>query len=327
MHAIGTRNWLVNTEARVLASGQDILVRHGGIVTRCTAPGIRRFVTALLDKAVDGRISVDPSEVSEEQSTRFETLMGQLVAAGLLIEASRQADPMEQDTDPVVLGLWQRGGGAVERSEIHARLRDRPVRLIGSGGLHEDLRQALTAAGAAIGPDDDPTAPAVVVGGHEQDPVLTDWNEERLSDGLRVPWLAVVAFNGGQAAVGPWVVPGESACYQCYLLRKASNFGADEISAALTEAEPVGPVFDGSHRYPGLRLIQTGLVVDRIVERIGLQDRAGQTVPGELTTISLRYDSIDLERHRVLRVPRCVSCSPSAGIGYPQVWFAKEAQG
>ncbi|WP_017608825.1 TOMM precursor leader peptide-binding protein [Nocardiopsis xinjiangensis] len=325
MYETGSRSWLVNTEARALARGQDILVRHGGVVTRCAAPGVRPFVAALLDRAVDGRIDIDPSEISEGQSSQFETLMSQLVAAGLFIEGSPPAGSEAQDLDPVVLGLWQRSGGSVERAEIHARLRDRPIRLVGSGRLHAELNQSLTDAGVVIGRDDDITAPAVVVGSHEQDPVLTEWNAERLSEDLEVPWLAVVAFNGGQATVGPWVVPGQSACYECYLLRKASNFGTAEISSALAEAEPVGPVFDSSTRYPGLRLIQTGLVVDKVVERLGLQERAGQTVPGELSTISLRFDSIDLENHRVLRVPRCERCSPSAGIGYPQVWFAKEA--
>ncbi|GAA4899659.1 TOMM precursor leader peptide-binding protein [Streptomonospora salina] len=318
------RSWLVNTEARVLASGQDILVRHGGVVSRCSAPGIRRFVVSLLDQSVDGRIDLDPAETGQTRLAQFETLMAQLVAAGLFVEATPDAEDPGADDDPVVLGVWQRGGGAVDRTEISARLRTRPVRLLGSGSLVDDLRTALTAASVTIA-DDDPTAPAVVVGRHEQDSLLTEWNADRLADGMGVPWLAVVPFTGGQAIVGPWIVPGESACYECYLLRRASNFGSQEMSSVLAEAEPVGPVFDGSARYPGLRMVQTGLIVDRIVERVGLEERAGQSVPGELTTISLRYDAIDVERHRLLRVPRCPRCSPSAGIGYPQVWFAKEA--
>ncbi|WP_017541745.1 TOMM precursor leader peptide-binding protein [Nocardiopsis halophila] len=324
MTSTGTRSWLVNTEARVLAHGPDILIRRGGLVSRCTGAGIREFVAELLDKAVEGRVVLDAAEAGEARTARFEALMARLVAGGLFIE-SGAGDGEADDADPVAVGLWQRGGGAVERADVQARLRTRPVRVVGSCGLAEDLRAALAGAGLQIAADGAPAATAVVVGAHEEDPVLTEWNAARLEEAAPDPWLAVVSFSGGQAVVGPWVVPGESACYECFLLRRASVFGVHEVSSALAGAEPVGPVFDGSARHPGMRLIQTGAVVDRITERVGLQDRSGQAVPGGVTTISLRHDEIGMEHHRVLRVPRCPRCSPSAGIGYPQVWYAKGA--
>jgi bacteriocin biosynthesis cyclodehydratase domain-containing protein len=317
-----TRSWLVNTEARVLASGEDILIRYGGTVVRCAAPGIRQFVVSLLEKAVDGRVDLDAARMQTRQAARFEQLMAQLVAAGLFIELDADDATGHGLTSPVVLGLWQRGGGAVDRADIAARLRGRPVRLLGSGLLADDLRLALTGAGLTIGADDDLTAPAVVVGAHDHDPLLTEWNASRLADGVAAPWLAVVSFNGGQAVVGPWIVPGESACYECYLLRRAATFGVGALSPVLATATAEGPVFDSSARHPGPRLIQTGLVLDRVVEYVGLDGHGGQAIPGGLTTISMRADSVDVEHHRVLRVPRCTSCSPAANVGYPQVWFA-----
>lgn len=315
-----TRSWQVNPAARLMATGEDLLVRHGGLVTRCTAPGIRPFVTALLDTADDGRVDLDAAELDPVRLARFERLMTQLVAAGLFIEL----DPGEAAADPVVLGLWQRGGGTVERSEIASRLRTRPVRVVGTGALAGHLRRELAAAGLTVGPADGGQAGvAVVVGAHEQDPVLTDWNTFRLAEGTTTPWLAVTPFDGEYATVGPWVVPGESACYACYLLRRASTFTDEAVTPVLAEAEAAGPAVDGSSRHPGLRLVQTGLVVDRLTEYTALGDRGGQSVPGGLTTIAVRPDAIEIQRHRVLRVPRCPTCSPAAGRGYPQVWYAE----
>ncbi|MDI5980589.1 hypothetical protein, partial [Amycolatopsis magusensis] len=145
-----TRSWQVNPAARLMATGEDLLVRHGGLVTRCAAPGIRQFVTTLLGAADDGRVHLDADGLDPVRLARFELLMTQLVAAGLFTEL----EPGEAAPDPVVLGLWQRGGGAVERADIAARLRNTPIRVVGTGALAGHLRRELAAAGLAMGPDD-----------------------------------------------------------------------------------------------------------------------------------------------------------------------------
>ncbi|MBB0228889.1 TOMM precursor leader peptide-binding protein [Streptomyces calidiresistens] len=316
----GHRRWLVNTEARLLGRGDDLLVRRGGLVSRCSGAGIRPFVTALLGNAVEGLIDIDPQTVDPRQLARFEQLMAQLVTAGLLVELESTEEP----PGPVVMGLWQRGADAVERSVVAERLRTRAVRVLGTGPWADRLRDALKEAGAVLlDPEDGQEAAVTVVPGtHERDPRLVEWNERSLAEGRGRPWLAVTPFDGEYATVGPWIVPGESACYHCYLLRRAATFPDRAVSPDLSEAEAEGPMTDASPRYPGLRAVQVGLVVDRVLEFIGLDDHSGQAVPGGLTTVTARPEGIGIERHRVLRVPRCESCSPATGRGYPQVWFA-----
>lgn len=333
------RSWLVNPDARALTSGDDILVRRGGLVTRCSGAGIGPFLTALLGNADEGLITVDPGEVDPRRLAHFERLMAQLVTAGLLVELDEPGEA-EAETDgsgggrpdPVVMGLWQRGAAAVTRAEIADRLRTRPVRIEGAGPLADRLGAALGEAGLTLTHTDDAVA-TVVLGAHEQDPLLVDWNTRSLAkvpgddtgEPAR-PWLAVTPFEGSHAVVGPWVVPGESACYTCYLLRRAATFPDRDVSPSLPYATATGPLLDSSPRSPGLRLVQTGIVVERLVEYVGLADRSGQAVPGGLTTVAAKPDGIEVEHHRVLRVPRCASCSPATGRGYPQVWYARAGE-
>lgn len=324
-HLLGEKSWLVNSDARVLTNGDEVLIRQGGLVRRCVGQGVRNFVTALLDKAEDGRIDLDPSVVDATRRPRLDSIFDQLVDAGLLIELTESDSGGE--LAPVTFGLWRRAGETIDRTEIAERLRTRSVNIVGSGALAERLRTCCHEVGLQIMDlhvdSDAASSVTVAVGGYEEDPMLEEWNERALAAGPDHPWLAVIPYDGEYATVGPWMVPGQSACYRCYRLRRASVFPDESVSATLAEATAVGPSLDRSSRYPGLNLMQVGLVVDRLVEYIGLEGQAWQSLPGGLTTIAVGPRGIETDRHRVLRVPRCPQCSPMSGRGYPQVWFGR----
>lgn len=320
------KSWLVSSDARVLTSGaEEVLIRQGSLVRRCAGQGVRNFVTAVLNKAEDGRIDLNLSGVDATRLSQLERILDQLVDAGLLIELTEPDRGGEHD--PVTLGLWRRAGATIDRAEIAERLRTQSVSIVGSGALAERLRTCCLEAGLQVtDPDGNPDAAScvtVVVGGYEEDPALEEWNELALAAGSDRPWLAVVPYDGEYATVGPWIVPRESACYRCYRLRRASVFPDESVSTTLAAATSAGLSLDHSSRYPGLNLVQAGLVVDRLVEYIGLRGQAWQSVPGGLTTIAVGPSGIETDRHRVLRVPRCPQCSPMSGRGYPQVWFGR----
>jgi bacteriocin biosynthesis cyclodehydratase domain-containing protein len=321
------KSWLVNSEIRLLTSGDEILIRQGSLVRRCVSRNVFNIVTALLNKAENGKIDLDTSVVDTTRRSWLDRVCKQLADAGLLIELT-EAERGEE-LDPMTFGLWQRAGGTIDRIEIAKRLRTSQVNIVGSGSLVDRLRTCCHQVGLQVKSSDDDAdnrpSVAVVVAGYEEDPALEEWNERALAAGSAHPWLALIPFDGEHATVGPWMVPGESACYRCYRLRRASVFPDESVSATLARAKAVDLGLDQSSRYPGLNLIQIGLVVDRLIEHIGLEGQAQQSLSGGLTTVAIGPRGIEIERHRVLRVPRCPQCSPGSGRGYPQVWFSRSA--
>ncbi|RZQ62515.1 TOMM precursor leader peptide-binding protein [Amycolatopsis suaedae] len=312
--------WIVNSEARVLFGEKGLLIRQGGVVTRSAGQAVSKFVNALLDGAENGMVSIDTGSVDAGKLAQLERLMDQLVEANLLIEAEDG-----ERYDPVVVGLYQRAGGIVDRATIARRLATREVAVLGTGELADRLRESAGQAGLRVtGADAVESAyVTVVAGAHDDDDLLEEWNQRALAEERPRPWLAVLPFDGERATVGPWVVPGESACYQCYRLRRAAAFPDVAVSEELAGVTALRQKLDNSARYPGLNLVLAGMVTDRITEFAGLHEQMRQPLPGGLTTFEIDSTGITTEHHRVLRVPRCPVCSPAAGRGYPQVWFPR----
>jgi bacteriocin biosynthesis cyclodehydratase domain-containing protein len=128
--------------------------------------------------------------------------------------------------------------------------------------------------------------------------------------------LPVRADDGRFAAAGPLVVPGESCCYECLLLRRSANlgFGTDlaEVEAAPLAAGTDAPV--------------DALLV-AVAAHLAVRWTVGRdaTVPGVLYTIE-RLPALVLSAHPVLRVPRCGACSQAATLAPRLPWHAAEAE-
>jgi bacteriocin biosynthesis cyclodehydratase domain-containing protein len=115
------------------------------------------------------------------------------------------------------------------------------------------------------------------------------------------------ACEGIVGRVGPYVIPGNTACLDCATNRLLSNAGAPEIqmvrsfrarhSDLVPEPWPTHSVFELAV------FAQLMLEVTRIAGRLG-----SQTIGGLL---EYRFGDGCAERHTVLRVPRCPSCHPA----------------
>jgi bacteriocin biosynthesis cyclodehydratase domain-containing protein len=142
---------------------------------------------------------------------------------------------------------------------------------------------------------------------------VAGWNRNALDQG--VPWVLVRPFDGLVVTVGPLVIPGESACYECLQLRLASHL---EYGAELDRIESV-PVAAGQSA--GLTASSAGLAAHIVLSWLGTHDAR---LPGLLFVLETQ-PQISLTSHPVLRVPRCRSCSDAGLLAAPLPWREAEA--
>src|SRR5206468_4099322 len=130
-------------------------------------------------------------------------------------------------------------------AEAAGRLRNAAVGVVGSGPARLVVARLLAAAGIGavrrLGWSGRGRADlAVLAPAADELARLPAWNRLALASGL--PFLLVRPWDGRMAAVGPLVLPGQTCCYECLLLRRGANsgFGADlaEIEAAPLGAAP-----------------------------------------------------------------------------------------
>lgn len=250
-------------------------------------------------------------------------VLERLVGAGVL-RSSTAAHP------PPVLVAALRAGDQVSEGVIADRIATTNVSLIGRPDSHlaRAVAQATNELGLRVSTTDslEETAPdlRVVFGSSHLDQLLLDANARALQD--HTPWLPVIPYDGETAWVGPFSIPWQSACLRCFTLRRSANFSDDVFRPELLRVESASSARPELGPNPVHR-IQAGVVANLLLERVALRDHAPSAAPGGLTTISVNDAGLDVQTRRVLRVPRCPACSPSADTGFPQVWFHAEAVG
>jgi bacteriocin biosynthesis cyclodehydratase domain-containing protein len=138
---------------------------------------------------------------------------------------------------------------------------------------------------------------------------LAAWNGACLAAGT--VWLALLPCDGRVAPIGPLFVPGETACYDCFRIRRASTSGyagefwsLDAAPAAYPDCVPIRRAVAGLAGWLALRWL------------------VGRTasLPGVVHVLELG-PPVTVAVHHVWRVPRCASCSDSAETAPPSPWF------
>jgi ribosomal protein S12 methylthiotransferase accessory factor len=117
------------------------------------------------------------------------------------------------------------------------------------------------------------------------------------------------SMQGSEAVVGPGVVPGSTACWNCYHHRRMAAmedpWAADRLERAATSGQPSGPPI--SYLAPAVGLL--GNLV--ALEAIQMLDFA---TPSRLLGGVLVQDVVTLEtsRHRLVQLPWCPVCGGAA---------------
>ena len=295
----------------LLEYGQSLVVFEGGAVAE--------LVPALLP-LLDGSNTVEEivASLGDAAAPAVDNALSVMARHGVLTAGSEgQAGDRATDTARLLAAT---AGRELTVPDVADRIRAATVAVVGSGGLAEEIGRALRLSGVegmtAFGFDG--------VGGHEAHDLaivapasgelsaVANWNRHALAAGL--VWLQALPFDGRYAALGPLFVPGETACYECFRIRRASNSGyadeldvLDDVPAAYPDTAPLLRARAGIATCHALRWI---------VQRDPL-------LPGVLYAFEWR-EGATVGRHHVYRVPRCPACSPAAGQAPPLPWFEGE---
>ena len=280
---------------RLSVEGGRSVLRYAGSVLEFDGAAAERLLPHLLP-LLDGTRSVDDvvAELGEAVRPAVEHALSLLRAHDLLTEGAPRSDGTGRCAELLAATL------GLTVAETQRRLPSVDVRILGSGPSAIPLGRLLQMSGArsveSLRWDDDPAGGFVVaVPGSAEVPRLSEWNTRAVAAGTE--WMQVLPFDGRLAAVGPVFVPGETACHECFRLRRDST-----IAAAPDRARGA---YLGS---PAIDAALAGLAAHVVVGRLA----GGETGDaGTLLALEL-VPELRCTRHFVYRVPRCPACSPAA---------------
>jgi bacteriocin biosynthesis cyclodehydratase domain-containing protein len=303
---------------RLSLGGRGMVLRYGASVLEFEGAAATRLLPRLLP-LLDGTRRVDDvvAYLGEPIRPAVERAVALLHEQRLLTEAAparlpagpRRAAQLLAATD-----VLDRGVGGVS-----ARLASASVSLLGEAPIARAVARLLRESGVGevrrSAWDDPSTAELVVVAPSGAElPRVREWNVRALSEGM--PWLQLLPFDGLLAAVGPLIVPGDTACHECYLLRRAANlsslrFGPERVEQGV---HPSGPALDA---------VVAGLAATLALRWLALSDTL---VPGVVLAVEQTPEPA-FSRHILYRVPRCPACSGGRGRASLAPWHGSTASG
>ncbi len=298
---------------RLVGDGDRLLLEHARSVVVLEGAAVRALLPVLLP-LLDGSRTRDELAARLGSAARpaLDSALELLATHGLLLEGPDAGEAAR----PAVHSLA--AGFGLTLAEAADRLACARVGVVGAGPAGTEVARLLHASGIADvgrlswrgGREVDL---AVVAPGKDEVASVPDWNRLALERGVR--WLFVRPFDGLIATVGPLVVPGETSCHECLLLRLSANveYGSD---LAEIEGAPSAATADAA-----LDAFVASLAAHLALRWVGGRDT---TLPGVLHVVEAR-PALALSVHPVLRVPRCAACSPAERLAPPLPWHEADA--
>lgn len=305
-------------------SADEVVAKRGVAEVRVRFEGAQRLVDRVTELA-DGTLDADAlvGEFGTDDQPAVRRLVDGLQARGMLRQGT---------ADDPVSAFWRSVSGHALGGRD--RLRDSAVLLVGAGTDRPDSGpDAGPDAGPDDGPDDGPGDELVellddalgscgvghvdrvdAAPGPDAEPAAGLWCAGTVGPPQRLLAVADAALAARAVFlpvwlddlvihVGPMTHPYDTACLRCYLLRRESNDPEREVHRMLAGTD--GGL--GAGHLPAMPAIAAQLAAVEIVKQL-----AGLPVTTAGRTIELGLVPYRSRVHRVLRVPRCPSCS---GVG------------
>jgi bacteriocin biosynthesis cyclodehydratase domain-containing protein len=309
------RRPLLKTWYRVVHEENRLLLEYGHSLLAFEGRAAAVLLPRLLP-LLDGTRTIDDVVNVLGSGTRaaVENAVALLDEHQLLTSAADPEHATDRIVDESIAFLAATGFVSVARAST--ALRETVVSVVGAGAGADETARLLRLSGLEQVErrhlDDPPggAALAVVCPSPAELPRLLDWNTRALES--ETPWLQLLPFDGRLFAVGPLYVPGETACYNCYLCRRLSHSGYDEPEFWAIEREASRspePVFAQT----ASAALATGVVLSWVTS-------ANPFLPGILYALEWGR-SVALTQHTVYRVPRCPACSGLDDLAPPNPWY------
>jgi molybdopterin-synthase adenylyltransferase len=316
-----------------------VILKRGCTELRISGEGIAQVVQQILHRASTCNATLQEirDQFAHPKRQAVYDLIDQLVAKRILVAADDGPLSAEGPESSLEIFYWHFGEPA---SQVTAHLNNHHVAILGVNCISRQLALSLSACGMVnveiidfpllrnlrlfdesghlnlnqwIGnlPLDyeawtekiDQNPPTCLVatsdfGAHEAIRELNSLCVERNYHFLPVVLQNLVGF------LGPFVVPGETACFECLRARQNSNFNDPEIERATEATSFQGQSFIGYH--PSMASILGDIAAFEVTRFYGgvLPKRN----VGCLLEINLL--AMYMTSRKVLKVPRCLVCSP-----------------
>jgi bacteriocin biosynthesis cyclodehydratase domain-containing protein len=301
---------------RVLHEDERVLLQYGEALVTFEGRAAGQLLPALLPLLDGTRTSdeiveiVGPAvRIAVEHALTLLHEHGLLTAAtpATVADSARRSAEFLAATDPF----------GRPPAELLATLAEAKVAVAGSGSLAAELASSLRRSGvrevARLSLDTEPAKLgglelALAAPAGEELPGLVEWNGAAIA--ASVPWLQVLPFDGHLAAIGPFYVPGETGCYECFRLRRASNLDCGRELLALQQVPVPLPAA------ASLEQTVAGLAATLALRWLAHRD---QFLPGSWYALELGLRPA-LGVHVLYRVPRCPACSGIGAVAQPLPW-------
>jgi bacteriocin biosynthesis cyclodehydratase domain-containing protein len=272
---------------------------------------VETLLPALLP-LLDGTHTVD--EITTELGARsaVEQALRLLSSGGVLVEG-----PAAAAADVAATSIAAAYG--IPPAIVADRLHAARVGVVGTSPAAGAIARMLRASGiddvVEVGWDGESRIGlAVVAPAPSEAPQLLHWNRVALR--RSVCWLLLRPFDGVLSLIGPLLVPGETACYECVLLRLGAHvdYGPD-----VRHIEEVPPAARATAPIESL----AAAVASQIV--LCWLGGADLVLAGLVHVLETR-PLLALGGHRALRVPRCPACSGVPRLAPPLPWHEAEVE-
>lgn len=297
---------------RLIEDGDRLLLEYGQSVVVLEGAAVRTLLPPLLP-LLDGTRTVEEvvARLGVAATTAVEAALETFARHGLLVEGPA-APPWGRETADFFAAAYD-----LPPAVVADRVGSALIGVVGESRSGDEIARLLLAAGVGevrrlSWHDGERADFAVVTPAAHELSLLGPWNHAAVAAGS--VWLPVLPFDGRLAAVGPLLIPGESCCYECVLLRRSANleYGGD---LRAIEATPLRASADRPFE----------ALVGALTAHLALRWVAGHdtTLPGVLYAVAPQ-PALSVTEHAVLRVPRCPVCSPVDRLAPPLPWHAAE---